>query len=570
MRFRLPIKMDSAKSLCARVIHILRHPKQAFFQAKTSRIAKAEPTNTKKRRRTPDATEPANANKRAKRDHDPQVEPLKLSKAGVNGIAEIFEGFDGVHAAAYIDLSEESNQLPSSSSAGTSPVTDLSSLEQSILEENEREAAARPTCSTGNSSKHITKAQWQSEYKHLRKLAVSSQGQIDIFLHKPTATRVVVKKINTPRQCDPLNEPKMLRDFLKPHTNIIQLQSLFYNNEARQCRLILEYCEGGDLWSFVEHWQCVRNEYIPEIYLLHFIAGMGSALGYLHLGKRFQKTEGTIGMPRITKDADHKPVLHRDIKLENIFLRWSENSRYGLPDIVLADFGGSILAERSANTATFGTPGCYPPELIRHEQLRKTDLKAWNRASKAQILTKASDVFTFGVCLFNMISRYEYKASVDVESEFRRSSVGHWPLLLAMLKHSLADDPKLRLRTEALFNWSPILDVHVAYLYEHGVRMPENSWPEPLLPVLTVAHPTSSSYSQSPGAEPAGHAYAARDNHEKPVGRLVSETSAAKILERMAGGHFSSTSSSEALGRVQSQRAELVSEFSDDSDEDEA
>ena len=249
--------------------------------------------------------------------------------------------------------------------------------------------------------------------------------------------------------------------------------------------------------------------------------------------------------------------MHRDIKLENIFLRWSSHSKFDMPDIVLGDFGGAVL--ESQNCSDFGTSGCYAPEVLRHRALEKTNRASWIRASKRPVMTKASDVYTFGACMCYMLLWGNYAPGADVGPAFNRSIIRRWPLLVSMLKDSLADNPEVRPSTESLFNWAATLRLHVRYLYANGVRMPDGSWAQP-----------------PPGApDPAQAEAVLRDRSatdcvpETPDNNLWANAEAARtheVIEGASHNHMSETCHSLVQGPVQSHPAEPVSKFSDDSD----
>ena len=364
-----------------------------------------------------------------------------------------FLRFDAVHPAARVTLEEPCIVDPADSAT---------------LPWGEPEPSNAGSCI-------MSQRRWQAHYVYVRNISPGMQGRLDLFKHKATGKLMTVKKIKTRKNngLDCLaDEASIMKDHVRSHPNIVQLQSIFLEPEPQaSCNIVMEYCSEGDLFEFTSRWFKDKRGQMLEIFLLHFIASMGEALGYLHLGLRFDPDHDGAGLPRGFQDATHQPVLHRDIKLENIFLRWSSSSKYGMPDIVLGDFGGSVLESKNWNT--FGTSGYYPPEVLHHQALKAEDPITWMYRSKMPVMTKASDVYTFGACLCYMMLWGKYKQGMDIEPAFAQSKIRRWPLLLSLLKECLADEPQDRASTETLFNWAAVLKVHIRSLYEHGARMPD-------------------------------------------------------------------------------------------------
>ena len=79
---------------------------------------------------------------------------------------------------------------------------------------------------------------------------------------------------------------------------------------------------------------------IPKIFALHVLVSLGEALAWLHHGLV------PSGHRRYERASDHGPILHRDIKPDNVLPRF-DGATPGLPTLVLADFGLSCLASNA-------------------------------------------------------------------------------------------------------------------------------------------------------------------------------------------------------------------------------
>lgn len=123
------------------------------------------------------------------------------------------------------------------------------------------------------------------------------------------------------------------------HPNLMHLHRSF--ETGRNYYLVLDFCEGGDLEKFV------RKHKIK-----HF--GEREALDIMR--------QVNLGFEELRK----RNVIHRDLKMENIFLRGSA--------IVLGDFGAAKVVQEMTST-TVGTPLNMAPEVMAGEDYNhKSDL----------------------------------------------------------------------------------------------------------------------------------------------------------------------------------------------------
>ena len=139
--------------------------------------------------------------------------------------------------------------------------------------------------------------------------------------------------------------------------------------------VLMEYCAGGTLNDRFKRIGKF-SEQITALYLLQLI----QALKYLHLEQK---------------------VVHRDLKLSNIFLMETQN------EIKLGDFGLAIDGMQcSSKKETSGTPNYLAPEIVQ----------------RTGIYNFAVDIWAFGIILFIMLCGRAPFAGKNVEDTNKRIS----------------------------------------------------------------------------------------------------------------------------------------------------
>ena len=148
------------------------------------------------------------------------------------------------------------------------------------------------------------------------------------------------------------NEARVLGHVLPLHRGIIYLfdyePEVSSGNHHRYARLLLEYCDGGDLVGALEQ----QKDYLPEAFIWHVFLRLAEAIAHMHNGWS-SKNERTT--------TPWEAVIHRDLKPDNIFLK----QRVGnYPDVVVGDFGHAAVrsADGFIKPYGYGTPEYEPPE----------------------------------------------------------------------------------------------------------------------------------------------------------------------------------------------------------------
>ena len=286
----------------------------------------------------------------------------------------------------------------------------------------------------------------KDHYQHVKDLEQGDEGQCSVARSQTTGKLFVIKDIRplkskkqttaeqTGRRRPMPNEAKILQR-LPPHPNIIR----FFGVEQSPLNLdrhivFLEFCSGGDLLDQLRTFQKLRMR-TPEIFTLHVLVNLAQALAYIHHGVRY-KSGNTFD-----RESKHEPLIHGDIKPDNVFLRWPSRE-CGLPDVVLADFGMAQIASESWGIT--GTPGYDSPEVREVALLRHVDPAAFEKRRAARIMTIKSDIYQLGLVAHLLATGKHFEVGSDPTSialPFPHQSITG---LLAFMIWCLQLDPRDR------------------------------------------------------------------------------------------------------------------------------
>ena len=221
------------------------------------------------------------------------------------------------------------------------------------------------------------------------------------------------------------------------HSNIVKFESYFEDTE--NVYILLELCTNHTLNDLMK-----RRKRLSELEVQCYLSQVISSLRYLHTHR----------------------VIHRDIKLGNIFL--SDKM-----EIKMGDFGlaAKLEFDGEKKRTICGTPNYIAPEILDGRGGHSYEV----------------DIWSFGVLMYTMlVGRPPFETS-DVKTTYRR---------IKMNAYSFPDNIPLSLEAKDLIEKilvsDPIARPSISQIEEHSFFL-KNPIPK-LLPTSTLAVPPSSSY----------------------------------------------------------------------------
>ncbi|KAI9751676.1 MAG: hypothetical protein M1815_000978 [Lichina confinis] len=141
------------------------------------------------------------------------------------------------------------------------------------------------------------------------------------------------------------------------HPNVIEYVAGFSGSTPRSAAaLYTGFCDLGTFAAVSRmHREC--TQYFPEAFIRHLLYQITAGLAYLHDGVDASQ----FGTTKITKAVSWKPIVHSDLKAQNIFLA---SGKGVYPRLMIADFGCAVREgdARYHGDGPGGSITIWPPE----------------------------------------------------------------------------------------------------------------------------------------------------------------------------------------------------------------
>lgn len=242
-------------------------------------------------------------------------------------------------------------------------------------------------------------------YEKIKEIGKGSYGVVYLMQDKMDGNRyVVVKSIKVKKKnIAELKSAQQEANFLKQlhHPNVIQITDAFQKSPTEFC-IVLEYADARDVNHYLKTHPNLSEERILQIFS-QVILG----LSYIH----------------------SKKIIHRDIKIANIFL-----FKNGL--VKIGDFGISReISEESLASTIIGTPYFMAPEILKAEPYGfPADI--WAAGCVLYELMSGSHAFT-GCSRDELFDNIKFNDTPDVPSRYSQE-------LKNLLYRMLEKDPRCR------------------------------------------------------------------------------------------------------------------------------
>jgi len=220
----------------------------------------------------------------------------------------------------------------------------------------------------------------------------------DKFSQKDVAWNVLdLERVTADFELERIRKETVILKSLK-HRNILKFHDTWITPQGDKLVFITDIMRDGSLLQYI------MNRDITLGRVKEFSRQILSALRYLHEG---------VGSPP-------RPVIHRDLKCDNIFIDASMNR------IVLGDWGLStrlFSTKQSKGKSVVGTPQFMAPEMFEEDYNEKVD------------------IYAFGLCMVQMVTKkYPYQECRTLHQVYKKVTEKESPAVLkSVISKSVRD-----------------------------------------------------------------------------------------------------------------------------------
>lgn len=275
------------------------------------------------------------------------------------------------------------------------------------------------------------------DYTLTKSLGKGAFGEVYITSKQGTQEKFATKKIDKKFARNPKakkyidNEIKILKSI--EHENIIKLYDQL--ETSQYYFLVTEYCNGGGLSDCLEYHINQYHKPFSEEVVQYLMRQIVSGIRYLH----------------------SKHILHRDIKLDNILVKFDTEEDKQKKNMLKAkvkiiDFGfARYLDPKELAFSTLGSPINMEPGILR--KLNKMEnSRNYGYDEKADIWSLGTICYEMliGHCTFDASSMKELLSKVEAGNYLLPTSISKEAA--SFLNGMLQYDPKQRLNAEKLYS----------------------------------------------------------------------------------------------------------------------
>ena len=237
-------------------------------------------------------------------------------------------------------------------------------------------------------------------FNYLKIIGKGGYGVV-YLLEERTTHKIYAGKYVKPRKMNPKelslykNEKAILRKYcIKPNPNIIYLYGVFKFEISTDELVVLEYCNGGSLLQCLKDYISKNGTPFPEKLVRHLMKQILKGVKSLH----------------------KRGIIHRDLKLNNILLKYNNdndllNQNIYAAEIKIIDFNCSYMPNIDLPQTVLGTVPNMAPSIINNAFGFET-MKTYDEKIDIWSLGTLCYEMLFGKSLFGNAQNYDMMQNI--------------------------------------------------------------------------------------------------------------------------------------------------------------